>query len=623
MPKSLLDTLKLPEELRYLKVSEQKRLSEEIKERIIKTVSQNGGHLASNLGVVELTVSLHCVFSSPTDNIIWDVGHQCYAHKLLTGRADRFSTIRTENGLSGFPKCEESEHDAFLSGHSSTSLSAALGLAYANRLNGRNGIVTAVIGDGAMTGGQFYEALNNAGKSGLPIIIVINDNGMSISKNVGAIAKYLSGIRNKPEYFSIKDTTGELLRNIPVAGDYLLAGSMKLKTVVKDVVYGSNIFEDMGFSYLGPVDGHDIKELLIVLRRAKALNCPVVVHVGTQKGNGYGYAEQNPKKYHAVSSFNIDIGANKPADSCFSLKMGEMLCTLASENKNVCAVTAAMKDSTGLSDFKYYYPERFFDVGIAEGHAVTFCGALAAGGMLPVFAVYSTFLQRGFDQLIHDCAIEPRHIVLAIDRAGVVGEDGETHQGLFDIPMLRMIPGATVYAPVNYNELNAFLHKAVNECNGIAAVRYPRGRENEQLCEYSGNDFDHIQKGGRTLIITYGRILGRVLAAADLLMQSGVGCDILKLGKVWPIEDEIIAVIKRYRHVLFVEEGMQSGGLSEWLISCATENGFRGKAEIVAVKDFVPHGDTERILDRIGFSAENIARRVKELNGVYAKAIKT
>ena len=476
---NLLHTLKFPQDLRKLNEEQQKNLCWEIRQRLIRTLSSTGGHLASNLGAVELTVALHTVFDLPQDQIVWDVGHQSYTHKLLTGRLKNFSKIRQEGGISGFPRPSESEYDAFIGGHASTSVSAAYGLAKAKTLTGDRHHVIAVVGDGAFTGGMVYEALNNAGRSGDRLIVVLNDNHMSISESVGSLARYLAEKRTTQGYAQLKDTVEQALLKIPLVGNTARDMIYNSKALLRQTIYHSNMFEDFGFDYLGPVDGHDIPLLVQTFRRAKALEKPVLVHINTIKGKGYPYAEKNPSTFHGVGKFDYESGELKPSSENFSSVFGQELVRLAQEDDRICAITAAMQGGTGLDGFaKQFEPKnRFFDVGIAEEHAVTFACGLAAGGMLPVFAVYSTFLQRGFDQLIHDAAIEQQHVLLAVDRAGLVGDDGETHQGMFDAAFLSQIPGTTVYSPATFADLRYAMQKALYETDGLVAGRYPRGGE--------------------------------------------------------------------------------------------------------------------------------------------------
>ena len=442
---NLLDRLKLPQDLKKLSFRQLEALCAEIRSVLIHTVSKTGGHLSSNLGVVELTVALHKTFDAPKDQIVWDVGHQSYTHKILTGRKNKMNTLRQKGGLSGFPKPAESIYDAFIAGHSSTSISVAAGLARAKSLKAEPGFTIAVIGDGAFTGGMAYEALNNAGHYKDRIIIVLNDNEMSISKNVGAFARYLAQIRSKPEYYSTRDKIRKWISAFPLGGKPLAKLVSDSKSYLKEMLYHSNLFEDFGFEYVGPVDGHDLESLCDAFERAKASDGPVLVHVDTIKGKGYSFAEKQPDAYHGVPQFNAKLGSceNRPQD--FSAVFGSWIAEAAEKDAKICAITAAMKDGTGLEEFAARYPERFYDVGIAESHAVTFSAGLAHGGLHPVFAVYSTFLQRAYDQVMQDMAIANEHVLLAVDRAGIVGEDGETHQGIFDISFLSSIPGITIF----------------------------------------------------------------------------------------------------------------------------------------------------------------------------------
>ncbi len=523
---NLLHTLKFPQDLRKLNEEQQKNLCWEIRQRLIRTLSSTGGHLASNLGAVELTVALHTVFDLPQDQIVWDVGHQSYTHKLLTGRLKNFSKIRQEGGISGFPRPSESEYDAFIGGHASTSVSAAYGLAKAKTLTGDRHHVIAVVGDGAFTGGMVYEALNNAGRSGDRLIVVLNDNHMSISESVGSLARYLAEKRTTQGYAQLKDTVEQALLKIPLVGNTARDMIYNSKALLRQTIYHSNMFEDFGFDYLGPVDGHDIPLLVQTFRRAKALEKPVLVHINTIKGKGYPYAEKNPSTFHGVGKFDYESGELKPSSENFSSVFGQELVRLAQEDDRICAITAAMQGGTGLDGFaKQFEPKnRFFDVGIAEEHAVTFACGLAAGGMLPVFAVYSTFLQRGFDQLIHDAAIEQQHVLLAVDRAGLVGDDGETHQGMFDAAFLSQIPGTTVYSPATFADLRYAMQKALYETDGLVAVRYPRGGEptfSPKLPEEPA-EWLHLKYGGETLVISYGREFGEVYRAAQSLAERSI-----------------------------------------------------------------------------------------------------
>ena len=538
----VLDALSLPEDLKKLNIDQCKSLCQEIRDILVKTVSKNGGHLASNLGVVELTMAIHRVFDSPEDKIVWDVGHQAYTHKLLTGRLDKFDTIRKENGISGFTKPNESEHDAFISGHSSISVSAAYGIAQAMKMNGNENYAVAVTGDGALTGGEIYEGLNNAGKSNTNLIIIVNHNDMSISKNVGALAKYLMSIRNTRKYVKTKQSVEKVLIKTPLVGRPVAKVLKNSKDTVKNAVYRKNtnttIFEDLGFIYLGPVDGHNITEVEEVLYAAKSYHRPVIVHVNTIKGKGYEPAEKNPDEFHGISRFDIITG-NPEASSgdCYSACFGSELARLAAEDDKICAITAAMKHGTGLQYFAEEYKERFFDVGIAEQHALTFSAGLASMGNIPVFAVYSSFLQRAIDQIIHDVVIGENHIVLAVDRAGIVGEDGETHQGIFDVSILSSIPGICIYSPSCYEELKMCLKAAIYQCKGLACVRYPRGKDTSSFDKSSLNaSFTFTEnKNADILLISYGRIYDELYRAYNNLQSENINCDILKLTQIMPV----------------------------------------------------------------------------------------
>ena len=442
-----LGNINSPADLKKLNINELEVLATEIRQFMVKTVSQNGGHLSSNLGVVELSIAMHKIFDSPNDKIVWDVGHQIYTHKILTGRIKEFNTLRTENGISGFCAPNESEHDIFYSGHSSTSISAALGIAEANKKLGKKDYTIAVIGDGALTGGMAYEALNNAGRSGTRLIVILNDNEMSISENVGSMARYLAVIRSKPEYFKLKAKTERTLNRIPIVGKPVKKFIYRLKSDIKSSMYESTFFEELGFKYMGPIDGHNLDNLCEALDSAKLVGAPVVLHISTTKGKGYEFAEKNPSVYHGISKFDVETGEYAEGITNFSNEFGKKLCELAEKDEKICAITAAMSLGTGLKDFSQKYSDRFYDVGIAEQHAITFASGLAKGGMTPVFAVYSTFLQRAYDQLVHDGTLQKQKVIIGVDRAGFVGEDGVTHQGVLDVAFLNSIPDITIYSP--------------------------------------------------------------------------------------------------------------------------------------------------------------------------------
>ncbi len=603
----------------YLKL---KSLCKELRGVIMRTVMKNGGHLSSNLGTVELSVALHYVYDVfGGDKILWDVGHQAYAHKLLTGRYSRFDTLRKRGGISGFTRRSESEADAFISGHSSTSLSAAYGISTAMRLNGENGAVAAVIGDGAFTGGMAYEALNNAGKTATNLTLVLNDNAMSIGKSTGALARYLAHIRSTKKYFTAKERVKTVLSSVPLIGKRLESRAAALKVFVKELMYeSSNLFENMGFYYIGPVDGHDLENMIEALTVAKEMRRPCVVHVFTKKGKGYKPAEENPGEYHAVAANGIveefvydDMTGHE--DENFSEALGRELERLGKADSRVCAITAAMKYAVGLNYFKTGCSARFFDTGIAEQHSVTFAAGLAVQGMLPVFAVYSTFLQRGFDQIIHDCAIENTHIVLAIDRAGFVGADGETHQGIFDVPMLRLIPNTVIYCPATFGELRRCLHRAVYGTNGIACVRYPKGGEPAVPKEYAAafadvGDFYYSGKRSGVLGITYGRVSANLVAAC-----AKSGADFLRLVTINPLPDEVFEILMGYERVVIFEEGSLKGGVGEGILCGACMRGFRGKAETVGVDgEFVPAATMDEQLAMYGLDEASMRVKLEGLD---------
>ena len=614
MKSSILDTICSPQDVKELPFEQLDVLCTQIRERLIQTTAKTGGHLASNLGTVELTVALHRVFDCPDDQIVWDVGHQCYTHKLLTGRREQFSTLRQEGGLSGFPKRKESEYDAFIAGHSSTSISVASGLARAKKLQNDQHHVIAVIGDGAFTSGLAFEGANNAARFGDNLIVILNDNKMSISKNVGSFSKYLSKIRARPAYFRTKDRVESICNHLPLIGKPLNQLLVWLKTTMKTVVYGSNWFEDMGFCYLGPIDGHNMETLCDVLQRAKNLHRPVFLHIETQKGKGYSYAEENPGEYHGTSGFDIDTGKSfSSASTNFSNEFGLYLTELAKRDERICAITAAMKYGTGLNHFSRAFGQqgRFFDVGIAEPHAVTFAGGLAANGMLPVFAVYSSFLQRCYDQIIHDLSIEQQHVVIGIDRAGIVGSDGETHQGLFDVAMLSSVPSITLYSPATYEEMRCSLYKSLYEHTGVCCVRYPRGGESKLPAFDPQVPWAIEPKGAkpRLLLVTYGKLSAQAVQAAQTLSQQGVPTAVLKLLRLLPFCEEAVEQAMQAEYVLFAEEGIESGGIGQMFGSRLLENGFQGHYRVLAVHDrFVEQATPDRALALCGLDAQSMVQ---------------
>lgn len=614
MKKPYLEHINSPTDIVNFTDEQLTELCSEIREKLITVVSKNGGHLAPNLGTVELTVVLEKVFNSKNDSIVWDVGHQSYTHKLLTGRADRFHTIRTENGISGFPKREESPYDAFNAGHSSTSISAAYGIARAKNILGIDGSTIAVIGDGALTGGMAYEGLNNAGRFNKNFIVVLNDNKMSISKNVGSIARYLRSFRIKKGYIRTKTKVERTLSRIPVLGTGTTKILRKIKSRIRLSLMQTTIFEDMGFSYYGPVDGHDIKNLTSVFESAKSINGPVLVHVITKKGKGYAMAESKPNIYHGISAFDIETGEPKSGSIDYSSVFGNKLIEMARENKNICAITAAMESGTGLSKFATEFKSRFFDTGIAEEHAVTFAGGLATQGILPFFAVYSTFLQRGVDQIIHDIAMQNLHMVFAIDRAGLVGEDGETHQGVFDVALLNPVPNIVIYSPTYFEELEMDMEISATENNGPVAIRYPRGTEpyKPDNFECTKNDFSFYgEPKSDILLVTYGKIFGNVCKAYELLKEKELNVSILKLNKIKPIPKEAIEASIKYKEIFFFEEGMAIGGIGEHFYNEISNRGFNGKFNLTAIDDiYVKHAKVESLLKKLNLDAEGMANTV-------------
>ncbi len=607
-----LGDLDLPNDLKKMDYSECRKLCRELRRCITKNVLKNGGHLASNLGTVELTVALHRVFDSPKDKLVWDVGHQAYAHKLLTGRYDKFSTLRKKGGISGFIRPNESEHDAFVSGHSSNSISAALGMAEAMRIDGdTKHRAVAIIGDGAFTGGLAYEGLNNAGKSAANLIVILNHNDMSISKNVGALAKYLTSIRGDQRYLDIKKTVEHTLDKTPVVGEPIKNILLSSKSALKNMLYHSTMFEDLGFVYLGPIDGHNIEEIEETLKMARRMEKPVFIHVNTVKGKGFRPAEENPGAFHSIpsSGYSKKNPDNSNHDS-FSENFGRTICEFAEADDRICAVTAAMKYGTGLQYFAGSFPKRFFDVGIAEEHAVTFCAGLAKSGKIPVFAVYSSFLQRAYDEIIHDVAIDNTHIVLAVDRAGFIGEDGETHQGVFDIPMLTGIPNAVIFSPSNYSEQKLCFKTALYDCGGFAAVRYPKGNECFGLTDnrYDTDTFCHISFDSDCLVVTFGRLFERVL---EINRSGDAGnFDILKLVRIYPLDNEAALICMNYKRIIFYEESSKENGIAEHLLVKLFEMGFKGSYEIVSASGFIPNESAEQTMERFKMDKKSMTETI-------------
>ncbi len=605
----MLEQIQSPSDLKALSEKELGSLAEEIRQTIITTVSKNGGHLASNLGMVEATLVLHRIFSTPTDKILFDVGHQSYTHKLLTGRYDRFSTLRQYGGISGFENREESEHDALTEGHSGTSLSAALGIATAGSLQGKTDYTVAVVGDGALTNGMIYEALNNCADKKLRLVILINDNNMSISGNIGGLHNYLSKIRTGKRYLRFKHGLGKTLSKIPLLGKPLTVAFRGVKNFFKRLFVKNTLFEDLGISYLGPVNGHNFKQLTTVLQEAKRRETCCIVHILTQKGKGYPFAEQEPDKYHAVGAFDRERGVEGQSDG-FSERAGALVCKLAERDEKICAITAAMRDGVGLKTFFEHFPDRFFDVGIAEEHAVTFAGGLAADGMKPVLFLYSTFAQRSYDQLLHDISIQKLPLTLMLDRCGLVPNDGITHQGIFDYPLFSAIPNVKIYAPATYRELQVSLERSLSD-NCLSVVRYPKGEEQpsrafktEEFLSYT----DGAEKADE-VIVTYGRMGEIACRAAE---KCGGKTGVVRLLRIFPLDfDRILQLTKSAKLVYLLEEGYETGGVAEKIAAYFLQSGRTVRTVIHAIPSFVGHGNLSALYESCGFTAEQIASRLK------------
>ena len=616
----ILDRIQKENDIKNLTDEELDVLKDEIRQFLIQSISVTGGHLASNLGVVELTMALHICFDLPKDKIIWDVGHQSYTHKILTGRKDGFQSLRQYGGLSGFPKANESESDCFNTGHSSTSISAGLGLAAAREITGEDYHVISVIGDGSLTGGMAYEALNNASSVNKNFIIVLNDNNMSISENVGGMSTYLANFRTADAYRDLKANVMKSLKKVPVCGEKLIESIRNTKSSIKQLLVPGMLFEEMGIITLGPVDGSNIKELIKIFQEAKRVNGPVLVHVMTKKGAGYLPAEKNPSRFHGAEPFDIETG--KPLKvkekASYTDVVSSTMCQLAEKEPKMVAITAAMADGTGLSKFAKEYPKRFYDVGIAEQHATTFAAGLAKAGLKPVFAVYSSFLQRAYDQVLHDVCIQNLPVVFAIDRAGLVGSDGETHQGIFDISYLSSIPNMTVMAPKNKWELFDMLQFAVNFDTPIA-VRYPRGTAYDGL-----KDFRETIKLGKSEVIAEGEgvalfALGSMVQTAEqvaqMLKANGIHATIINARFAAPFDkDRVHALAENHKLLVTMEENVISGGMGEHIASYVNENSVDIKVQIMAIPDaYVEHGNVDRLKEDIKIDAKSITDKILNL----------
>ncbi len=611
----LLDTIKMPADLKKLPLERLDTLAYEIRKYLLETVSQTGGHLAPNLGVVELTIALHYVFNSPEDKIIWDVGHQCYIHKILTGRKDELKTLRQFGGLSGFPKCQESAHDCFETGHSSTSISAALGFALARDIKREDNSVIAVIGDGALTGGMAFEALNHTGQLDTRLIVILNDNEMSITRNVGAMSGYLSRLRTDPRYYRGKKDVQGVMQRIPNIGPKMFKMAERFKDSIKYFLVPGMLFEELGFTYLGPIDGHDIGVLRQFLERAELIPGPVLLHVKTIKGKGYPPAEEMPNKFHGIGPFALETGISYPSDNkapSFTEVFGETVLQIAEEEPNVVTITAAMSEGTGLCKFSKEFPERFFDVGIAEQHAVTMAAGLARTGCLPLVAIYSTFLQRAYDQVIHDVANQNLHIIFALDRAGVVGEDGETHQGVFDLSYLRLIPKMTVMAPKDQSELAAMLKSSL-KYRGPIAIRYPRGKGYQKEVDYQSSGIPYgkgelLRTGDDLLILAVGPLVYQALEAAEELSKRGKKVAVINCRFVKPLDEELILEWSdRTKRVITIEENAIAGGFGSAVLELLAGHGFAGEIHRMGIPDeFLRHGAADILRRNLGLDATGI-----------------
>ena len=610
-------------DIKNLSKEEYPKLAEEIREFLINSISETGGHLGSNLGTVELTMALHLSLNLPEDKIIWDVGHQSYTHKLLTGRRDGFASLRKFGGMSGFPKRKESDCDAFDTGHSSTSISAGLGMVRARELSGQKNTIVSVIGDGSLTGGMAYEAMNNASKMDTNFIIILNDNNMSISENVGGVSQYLNNIRTSESYLDLKDSVYYNLIKTK-AGESIAERIQRAKSSIKSLIVPGMFFEDMGLTYLGPVDGHDINALMKVIKEAKRCKRGVIVHVLTKKGKGYAPAEKHPARFHGAEPFQIETGLPKKMKekSNYTDIFSTVMCKLGATNEKLVAITAAMPDGTGLKRFHNMYPERFFDVGIAEEHAVTFAAGLAAAGYKPVVAVYSSFLQRAYDQMIHDVCIQNMPVVFAIDRAGLVGSDGETHQGIFDLSFLSSIPGMTVMAPKNKWELADMLKYAIG-FNRPIAIRYPRGTAYDGLEDFRSSIrygkgeiiYDDAPKNGICLIAV-GSMVKTAIEVREKLLKEKIRCSVVNARFVKPVDEElIIKLAKNSKMLVTMEENVYSGGFSEKVARIIIEKELKVKQVAITIPDeYVEHGNVELLKKEVGIDADSIIERIKAKN---------
>ena len=608
----MLEEINSIDDLKKLNIEEKKILAQEIREYIIKIVSKNGGHLASNLGVVELTISLHSIFNVPFDKIIWDVGHQTYTHKILTGRKEKLKTLRTSGGIAGFPKLEESETDCFNTGHSSTSISIALGMAKARDIKKENNSIICVIGDGALTGGMALEALNDAGSSDTKLTVILNDNEMSISKNVGGVNMLLSKLRTKRLYTKSNISAKKIIKKVPVVGAPFVKFVQKAKRSIKQFIIPKMYFEDIGFRYLGPVDGHDIEKLESLLKISKELDGPVLIHVLTKKGKGYKPAEENPDKFHSTSAFEIETGKTlKEKQTDYSKIFGNKLIQLAEKNNKIVAITASMKDGTGLTEFQKKFPNRFFDVGIAEQHAIGFSAGLASNGMIPVVPIYSSFYQRAYDQVIHDVCIQNLPVIMCVDRAGIVGADGETHQGILDLSFFNIIPNLTIMAPKNFKELEDMLEFAT-KLNKPVVIRYPRGGEGKNVfkentkIEYGKAEI--LQEGNDISILAIGKMVDRAIDVCNKLKEDNINAEVINIRFLKPLDKEsIIKSVKKTKNCITIEDNILLGGLASNVKELLIDNKIDVNIKTFGYPNkFIKHGSVEDIEKKYGLDTESI-----------------
>lgn len=608
---SILEKIHSSDDIKQLNAEELPALCKEIRAFLIRTVSETGGHLASNLGTVELTVALHRVYDSKRDRIVFDVGHQSYTHKIITGRRDKLHTLRQFGGISGFPKPYEAEDDAFIAGHASNSVSVALGMAHARTLSGDDYDICAVIGDGAMTGGLSFEGLSNAAMSGEPLVVILNDNNMSIAENVGGAARLLQSMRVKPAYLNFKRHYRRVFSHLPA----LYTFNHHVKEWLKAHLIPDDMFSGMGFDYLGPIDGHDLKALENVIRWARDMRKPVLVHVLTKKGKGCPYAEANPELYHGVGPFDPETGVLVPEKEGFAARFGALLCRYAESDPKIAAITAAMSGGTGLEGFAARFPERFYDIGIAEEHAVSMAGGMAKQGQLPVFAVYSSFLQRAFDMLIHDISLQDLHAVFAVDRSGLVGRDGETHQGSFDVSFLSTVPGMTIYAPASFSELDAMLGLALYGCDGPVAIRYPRGGEGAYHDCHTEAEFV-LREGSDLTIVSYGVMINEALEAADRLAEDGIMAEVIKIGRIRPNSfDETRLSVGKTKRLVVAEDVCAFGSVGSQILSslAGVTEGFDYR--LLNLGDgIVQHGSVEELRRMRGIDAQGIVRAGRTLS---------